>query len=245
MSRVVAFFEKGSSPLTRGKPDLTMEDATALGLIPAHAGKTSSRRDGLCQGRAHPRSRGENDSTRNSRGHCWGSSPLTRGKHVQLGRFLITSGLIPAHAGKTGSMRGYPRRCGAHPRSRGENPLTDSESARATGSSPLTRGKRRAPRPGRESSRLIPAHAGKTDACRADLRRPRAHPRSRGENDRNVNTLANSTGSSPLTRGKHREIEQQRQPVGLIPAHAGKTLSCAGYILRFVAHPRSRGENTS
>ena len=33
----------GSSPLTRGKPDLTMEDATALGLIPAHAGKTRMR----------------------------------------------------------------------------------------------------------------------------------------------------------------------------------------------------------
>ena len=50
----------GSSPLTRGKPDLTMEDATALGLIPTHAGKTPPHSARMAATRAHPHSRGEN-----------------------------------------------------------------------------------------------------------------------------------------------------------------------------------------
>ena len=50
----------------------------------------------------------------------------------------------------------------AHPRSRGENIITDANPLSRHGSSPLTRGKRLlrsriSPRPG-----LIPAHAGKT-----------------------------------------------------------------------------------
>ena len=50
----------GSSPLTRGKLSTSVHVRYAIGLIPAHAGKTS--RPKLCRGskRAHPRSRGEN-----------------------------------------------------------------------------------------------------------------------------------------------------------------------------------------
>ena len=31
----------------------------------------------------------------------WGSSPLTRGKHLEQSTGAIEAGLIPAHAGKT------------------------------------------------------------------------------------------------------------------------------------------------
>ena len=54
--------DEGSSPLTRGKPQLQTARRNRRGLIPAHAGKTSQRlplTDGM---RAHPRSRGENTS---------------------------------------------------------------------------------------------------------------------------------------------------------------------------------------
>ena len=50
----------GSSPLTRGKPDLVANDVHFCGLIPAHAGKTGGRVAGLRGLWAHPRSRGEN-----------------------------------------------------------------------------------------------------------------------------------------------------------------------------------------
>ena len=51
----------GSSPLTRGKPVLTPPLIAEVRLIPAHAGKTGHRRGCAPPGRAHPRSRGEND----------------------------------------------------------------------------------------------------------------------------------------------------------------------------------------
>ena len=70
--------------------------------------------------------------------------------------------LIPAHAGKTVdvavSFSGSP----AHPRSRGENRDIMREYPDQHGSSPLTRGKRRAEREHVAAGRLIPAHAGKT-----------------------------------------------------------------------------------
>ena len=70
-----------------------------------------------------------------------GSSPLTRGKHVLAGTLGNVSGLIPAHAGKTGSGWTDATRRGAHPRSRGENDAAGADSVEHKGSSPLTRGK--------------------------------------------------------------------------------------------------------
>ena len=91
-----------------------------------------------------------------------GSSPLTRGKLDTHDRRNLIDGLIPAHAGKTGEGLSAVWAVGAHPRSRGENSISGLIVDRATGSSPLTRGK---PPPllGRlAASGLIPAHAGKT-----------------------------------------------------------------------------------
>ena len=72
----------------------------------------------------------------------------------------------------------------------------------------------------------------------------RAHPRSRGENWIYASEKSAGAGSSPLTRGKRAQAVREILACGLIPAHAGKTLSSA--ILRCPprAHPRSRGENT-
>ena len=53
----------GSSPLTRGKPGRDWRDGVRSGLIPAHAGKTTSARPEYAPIRAHPRSRGENTSS--------------------------------------------------------------------------------------------------------------------------------------------------------------------------------------
>ena len=70
----------GSSPLTRGKPTWQLFLAQASGLIPAHAGKTRLMSAGMTQARAHPRSRGENDTLGATGFRLTGSSPLTRGK---------------------------------------------------------------------------------------------------------------------------------------------------------------------
>ena len=112
---------KGSSPLTRGKRVGVDAGCAFPGLIPAHAGKTSPSVGSWTTSRAHPRSRGENDSTRNNTAHTAGSSPLTRGKPVRGGGRGRASGLIPAHAGKTSGRPSWLGPFGAHPRSRGEN----------------------------------------------------------------------------------------------------------------------------
>ncbi len=111
----------GSSPLTRGKRELTVYEYNMEGLIPAHAGKTLLL--------VLPS------------GAVQGSSPLTRGKLTRTSATTRPSGLIPAHAGKTTGQCGAREADRAHPRSRGENHGGGYMGGRRTGSSPLTRGK--------------------------------------------------------------------------------------------------------
>ena len=116
----------GSSPLTRGKPRGGASTPLNEGLIPAHAGKTSSpSRDRLARA-AHPRSRGENGSKLTMALPLSGSSPLTRGKLLSafIGDDIL--GLIPAHAGKTARRADTWEGSRAHPRSRGENVLVSA-----------------------------------------------------------------------------------------------------------------------
>ena len=92
--------------------------------------------------RAHPRSRGENVVKPGSLILEPGSSPLTRGKLGGVRPTHLRKRLIPAHAGKTGTMPGAGPFLWAHPRSRGENRILKPGGYLLAGSSPLTRGKR-------------------------------------------------------------------------------------------------------
>ena len=172
----------GSSPLTRGKRARNMRVRRILGLIPAHAGKTSVLVASSVNSRAHPRSRGENGTRSDLAYVTEGSSPLTRGK--PLGAVSLV-------------VRGR-----AHPRSRGENIEDVRAVPTALGSSPLTRGKRSRAATRSARAGLIPAHAGKTTRPSGVAHWPWAHPRSRGENQVQVLKAHLGDGSSPLTRGK-------------------------------------------
>ena len=114
----------GSSPLTRGKLALCRPGSWRGGLIPAHAGKTRSTSAVAYRSRAHPRSRGENDSLPGCTTGWEGSSPLTRGKPDRGRSPADLRGLIPAHAGKTRRSMARRSTLWAHPRSRGENAIT-------------------------------------------------------------------------------------------------------------------------
>ena len=71
------------------------------GLIPAHAGKTSSL-NAIPHGReAHPRACGENIPMAKTNADLAGSSPRMRGKLAPNPIRFQRVGLIPAHAGKT------------------------------------------------------------------------------------------------------------------------------------------------
>ena len=193
---------RGSSPLTRGKHALSIRVRRALGLIPAHAGKTLPVSPRRSRTRAHPRSRGENMGLPIGYVSTPGSSPLTRGKRASGWHGASCGGLIPAHAGKTDQRGARGSTRAAHPRSRGENMVLRDRSRQSVGSSPLTRGKRPRAQPLHASQRLIPAHAGKTRSGRCLRGRCPAHPRSRGENAIRNDTTPSEWGSSPLTRGK-------------------------------------------
>ena len=216
----------GSSPLTRGKHTTRVHGIDDEGLIPAHAGKTITEAYAKELVEAHPRSRGENICCPRGRVRRTGSSPRTRGKLVRTGHVRPSTGLIPAHAGKTGVFCMLRCTTPAHPRSRGENRSYQARRPSPGGSSPLTRGKRRGvhPHPGR--CRLIPAHAGKTVRREPRRRHTEAHPRSRGENLQACVLSEDCHGSSPLTRGKLPPQGHARGTGRLIPAHAGKT-GCA------------------
>ena len=86
MARAIDAEPPGSSPLTRGKPAQVIERCASLGLIPAHAGKTTACSPASSTRRAHPRSRGENIHAPTSAPSGYGSSPLTRGKRRKGGR---------------------------------------------------------------------------------------------------------------------------------------------------------------
>ena len=213
-----------SSPLTRGKRDHRLTQRLIAGLIPAHAGKTSTASASPPSTGAHPRSRGENGACPGVWQRFPGSSPLTRGQHSTCPLSFLENGLIPAHAGKTDRCAALARPRAAHPRSRGENAMRVRSSATAAGSSPLTRGK-----PTRKARRR---------------RSARAHPRSRGENLEQSTGAIEAVGSSPLTRGKHRGRRMSGAAEGLIPAHTGKTSVMTTHGGASRAHPRSRGENS-
>ena len=216
---------QGSSPLTRGKQALGGVQDAQGGLIPAHAGKTSLPTPSARWRTAHPRSRGENTPAARLPATSTGSSPLTRGKrHEGVDRGL-DEGLIPAHAGKTNGVGIWQSDAGAHPRSRGENERDRIFDRSDNGSSPLTRGKLKRGQCFNSGGGLIPAHAGKTASAFGELAGGGAHPRSRGENHDGHDVSARPEGSSPLTRGKPPNEVRGGVVNGLIPAHAGKTVS--------------------
>ena len=172
-----------------------------------------------------------------------GSSPLTRGKPRMPLISVVSSGIIPAHAGKT-SVSTVPASPGLdHPRSRGENVSVAAVAVTRPGSSPLTRGKLCALPSGACRGGIIPAHAGKTSRAHPTTCGPWDHPRSRGENEVVERVVVAVPGSSPLTRGKRCQSLGGVGRRGIIPAHAGKTRRHEDARHARRDHPRSRGEN--
>ena len=233
----------GSSPLTRGKPSPGIRRGVRAGLIPAHAGKTAYTVEYRISAAAHPRSRGENLNLGVEGVKIGGSSPLTRGKRLELPPLTHNRGLIPAHAGKTVPAGHAVQTTEAHPRSRGENARSPIHDYTKEGSSPLTRGKPVVRACFGALIGLIPAHAGKTPTNAGQRGENRAHPRSRGENSMLGTSLLGTWGSSPLTRGKRSVGGFTWANRRLIPAHAGKTSATVKPLEASRAHPRSRGEN--
>ena len=172
-----------------------------------------------------------------------GSSPRVRGKQDLFGNAWNTVGLIPACAGKTGSISVRTAAPRAHPRVCGENPAAEAMENLVTGSSPRVRGKRAASRVAKPVRGLIPACAGKTARNVIEEMNSGAHPRVCGENRVGRATRPGLPGSSPRVRGKLSRSRSITLLLGLIPACAGKTKRRYHRPVNSRAHPRVCGEN--
>ena len=192
----------GSSPRVRGKQAEKLTHLQKRRLIPACAGKTSSEPSSQLCVWAHPRVCGENTDTKVRAIVGDGSSPRVRGKLPAYDQAQITSGLIPACAGKTSRHREvFPHRR-AHPRVCGENLPLHRPASRQQGSSPRVRGKRDVRLAKARIIGLIPACAGKTLSLDVYNYTRGAHPRVCGENEKPDCEKIAAFGSSPRVRGK-------------------------------------------
>ena len=131
---------RGSSPLSRGILNKTINFTPRLRIIPALAGNTRTGRRDREGSEDHPRSRGEYRCWGCGVSHSWGSSPLSRGILPGDSSLEHQVGIIPALAGNTSGdiMGGAVRE--DHPRSRGEYPTGVVPCRCSNGSSPLSRG---------------------------------------------------------------------------------------------------------
>ena len=111
----------GSPPPTRGKPLAYLDIKYSIGITPAYAGKTATRRlEKVCL-QDHPRLRGENFAPMLESIDKLGSPPPTRGKLMQDVPAAHYAGITPAYAGKTFQTRFMHFSNWDHPRLRGEN----------------------------------------------------------------------------------------------------------------------------
>ena len=152
----------GSSPLSRGIPELTVTITFTLRIIPALAGNTARSPTRRGDGPDHPRSRGEYARQRLRWLRQWGSSPLSRGIRGEGVGGLRLVGIIPALAGNTRRGGWWPPACRDHPRSRGEYSLGVGDHAAGGGSSPLSRGIPAQVLEAEDLLGIIPALAGNT-----------------------------------------------------------------------------------
>ena len=173
------------------------------GIIPAHAGNTSSARNSDRRTGDHPRACGEHHRLTIFPHRTLGSSPRMRGTRCLRMSLRSIRGIIPAHAGNThgiGGLRPYRR---DHPRACGEHRPSRLLDVVGRGSSPRMRGTLVAVRILSLASGIIPA------AC--------------GEHRRRFCQQVNERGSSPRMRGTRIADDIARITPGIIPAHAGNT----------------------
>ena len=114
-----------------------------------------------------------------------------------------------------------------------------------SGSSPHTRDKWRRNRKGRCLMRIIPAYAGQISEIQIGDTVVRDHPRIRGTNTTETQTMRPHQGSSPHTRDKFKTTKEKSFYKRIIPAYAGQIISFSIGSAHSWDHPRIRGTNFS
>ena len=214
---------------------------TSAGIIPAHAGLTRPTAALAVAHRDHPRACGAHVRPILSLNSRWGSSPRMRGSQVVVPLDGAGCGIIPAHAGLTITSAGRTRWTRDHPRACGAHPCPVRSRFFYPGSSPRMRGSQLLHSLLYSSSGIIPAHAGLTFHDLHVSCSSRDHPRACGAHADQAWRPRQDEGSSPRMRGSHALHPRYSIGGGIIPAHAGLTLTKVARILDLRDHPRACG----
>ncbi|SLO12708.1 Domain of uncharacterised function (DUF2825) [Klebsiella pneumoniae] len=173
-----------------------------------------------------------------------GLSPLARGTHWKLLRFINSSRFIPAGAGNTRLMRCAAFSTPVYPRWRGEHLDTSRRPQISRGLSPLARGTHLIVVVVDLPERFIPAGAGNTAVSTVCAAMIAVYPRWRGEHSVAALYSCRSIGLSPLARGTLDNCLHLSPPMRFIPAGAGNTSDGTPGKSRSSVYPRWRGEHT-
>ncbi len=197
------FTDVGSSPHSRGAPNLLVRKGALMRIIPAFAGSTLDGQHHRHVLPDHPRIRGEHCNYTALPGTLLGSSPHSRGALVHGQADDGARRIIPAFAGSTSAQfTGLWHRRGSSPHSRGAPAHL---------------------RVGRRGRGIIPAFAGSTMSATSRVVNTGDHPRIRGEHAAPVCSTYSFSGSSPHSRGALNLDAPVPSLTGIIPAFAGST----------------------
>ena len=231
----------GSSPRMRGSPVARVAARHEAGIIPAHAGLTSTCLRPMRRRQDHPRACGAHAAPSPASTRETGSSPRMRGSRRVYGVGAILEGIIPAHAGLTTGQKHKKKKEGDHPRACGAHVILSQSKMSSSGSSPRMRGSLDTGAVKSYSDGIIPAHAGLTHRRDFSFRWKWDHPRACGAHTLAATLRSAGTGSSPRMRGSRSVAKRTPSPAGIIPAHAGLTEEdAAGWASRW-DHPRACG----
>ena len=214
---------RGSSPHTRGAPDIRNLMDNYLRIIPAYAGSTPSCSGVSSSGWDHPRIRGEHFDSSCQLFLPGGSSPHTRGALIMKDSISKSVRIIPAYAGSTSMSTMTGVRITDHPRIRGEHLAWSGVKSSSSGSSPHTRGARPPSVSAHVGVGIIPAYAGSTGSLANSAGSSWDHPRIRGEHSIWRWHDVDRVGSSPHTRGARAVRQPLEAGSRIIPAYAGST----------------------
>ena len=151
----------------------------------------------------HPRVCGKNFSLSQHGALGQGSPPRVREKRSAAVICIAPTGITPACAGKTRSLKHSQPQTWDHPRVCGKNLLSTAGNSFSTGSPPRVREKPKEYLDGKKITGITPACAGKTRLGMSVSRFLRDHPRVCGKNFSNFASLFDVVGSPPRVREKH------------------------------------------
>ena len=167
-----------------------------------------------------------------------------RGSLEDAFKALAPSGIIPAHAGLTHVVSGYPACTRDHPRACGAHTARAFIDYLISGSSPRMRGSHVWAVVVGEQPGIIPAHAGLTGTALRQQDLSRDHPRACGAHIVFHHIAHWIKGSSPRMRGSHYIKSNLQFLHGIIPAHAGLTVSRCCRERPPWDHPRACGAHS-